>query len=36
MSYIRRQRSGSQEYGDKKVGESQTDYDAKLFEEETE
>ena len=34
MSYIRRQRAGSQEYGDKKVSESQLDYDATFFEEE--
>ena len=34
MSYVRRQRAGSQEYGDKKVGEGQTDYDVTLSEEE--
>jgi hypothetical protein len=34
MSYVRRQRVGSQEYGDKKVGEGQTDYDVTLSEEE--
>jgi len=36
MSYVRRQRAGSQEYGDKKVGEGQTDYDVTLSEEENE
>ena len=36
MSYVRRQRAGVQEYGDKKIGESQTDYDVTLFEEESE
>jgi four helix bundle protein len=36
MSYVRRRRSGSQEYGDKKVGESKLDYDVTLFEEESE
>lgn len=35
MSYVRRQRAGTQEYGDKKIGESQTDYDVTLFEEES-
>src|SRR5215216_6844423 len=35
MSYVRRQRAGVQEYGDKKIGESQTDYDVTLFEEES-
>lgn len=36
MSYVRRQRGGSQEYGDKKVGKSQMDYDVTLLEEESE
>jgi four helix bundle protein len=36
MSYVRRQRAGSQEYGDKSIGESQTDYEITLFEEENE
>ena len=27
MAYIRRQRAGSQEYGDKKIHENQADYD---------
>jgi four helix bundle protein len=36
MSYVRRQRAGSQEYGDKKVGEGETDYDVTLSEEENE
>jgi hypothetical protein len=27
MSYIRRQRAGSQEYGDRKIHEDQADYD---------
>ena len=36
MSYVRRQRAGSQEYGDKKVGEGQADYDVTLSEEENE
>jgi len=27
MSYIRRQRAGSQEYGDKKIREEQADYE---------
>jgi four helix bundle protein len=34
MSYVRRQRAGSQEYGDKKMGESQMDYDIELFDDE--
>lgn len=36
MSYVRRQRAGSQEYGDKKVSESQIDYDVPFLEEESE
>ncbi len=36
MSYVRCQRAGSQEYGDKKIGESQMDYDVTSFEEESE
>jgi four helix bundle protein len=36
MSYVRRQRAGAQEYGDKRIGESQTDYDITLFREESE
>lgn len=36
MSYVRRQRAGVQEYGDKRIGESQTDYDVTLFGEESE
>lgn len=35
MSYVRRQRAGSKEYGDKKIGEKQTDYDVTLFDEES-
>jgi four helix bundle protein len=35
MSYVRRQRAGSQEYGDKKIGESEIDYDTTLFDEES-
>jgi four helix bundle protein len=31
MSYVRRQRAGSQEYGDKKIREEQADYDPMLF-----
>jgi four helix bundle protein len=30
MSYIRRQRAGAQEYGDKKISEDQADYDLNL------
>jgi four helix bundle protein len=33
MSYIRRQRAGSKEFGDKTLGESQTDYDVTFLEE---
>jgi hypothetical protein len=36
MSYVRRQRAGSQEYVDKEVNESQPDYDVTVFEEESE
>lgn len=36
MSYVRRQRAGAQEYGDKRIGESQTDYPVTLFGEESE
>ena len=36
MSYVRRQRAGAQEFGNKKVGESPADYDVTLFEEESE
>jgi len=32
MTYIRRQRAGSQEYGDKKIREDQPDYDVTSFE----
>jgi four helix bundle protein len=35
MSYVRRQRAGAQEFGNKQVGESPADYDATLFEEES-
>ena len=35
MSYVRRQRAGAQEYGQKRIGESQTDYDVTIFEEES-
>ena len=31
-TYIRRQRAGSQEYGDKKIREDQPDYDVTSFE----
>jgi hypothetical protein len=34
MSYIRRQRAGAQEFGNKKIGEDEMEYDATLFEEE--
>ena len=34
MSYVRRQRAGSQEYGDKKVSEDQADYSPFLFDDE--
>lgn len=33
MAYVRRQRAGSQEYGDKKIHEDQADYDISLDEE---
>jgi four helix bundle protein len=35
MSYLRRQRAGGQEFGNKRVGENPTDYDVTLFEEES-
>ncbi len=35
MAYVRRQRAGSQDYEDKKVRESQADYDVTFFEEES-
>ena len=35
MAYVRRQRSGTQEYGDKKVREDQIDYDVSSLEEES-
>ncbi len=35
MSYVRRQRAGSQEYGDKRIGESQMDYDIASVEEQS-
>ena len=34
MSYVRRQRARSQEYGDKKISENQIEYDVDFFEEE--
>ncbi|HLO16831.1 MAG TPA: hypothetical protein VK206_18500, partial [Anaerolineales bacterium] len=36
MSFVRRQRGDFQEFGDKKISESQMDYDVTLFEEESE
>jgi hypothetical protein len=36
MSYVRRQRAGSQEYGDKKIREDQADYDVTSFEDDNE
>jgi four helix bundle protein len=36
IAYVRRQRAGAQDYGDKRIGESQTDYDVTLFDEESE
>ena len=36
MSYVRRQRAGSQEYGDKKIHEDQADYSVSLSENENE
>ena len=33
MSYVRRQRAGAQEYGDKKIHEDQVDYEVNLDEE---
>ncbi|HSL44556.1 MAG TPA: four helix bundle protein [Anaerolineales bacterium] len=35
MAYIRRQRAGSQDYGDKRISESQIDYDVPSLEEES-
>ena len=35
MSFVRRQRAGSQEYGDKRIGETLIDYDVTLFKEES-
>jgi four helix bundle protein len=35
MSYVRRQRAGSKEFGDKRIGENSKDYDVTLFEEES-
>ena len=35
MSYVRRQRAGAPEYGDRKIGENQIDYDVSPFEEES-
>ena len=35
MAYAHRQRAGFQDYGDERIGESQTDYDATLFDEES-
>jgi len=31
MAYVRRQRAGSQEYGDKKIYEAQADYEIPLY-----
>jgi four helix bundle protein len=36
MAYVRRQRAGSQEYGDKKIHEDQAGYDVESFEDEEE
>ena len=36
MSYVRRQRAGSQEYGDKKIHEDQAEYDVEFFEDQDE
>jgi four helix bundle protein len=36
MSHVRRQRAGSKEFGDKRIGESQMDYDVTALEEESE
>jgi len=36
MTYVRRQRAGSQEYGDKKIHEDQAGYDVESFEDEEE
>jgi four helix bundle protein len=35
VSYVRRQRAGSQEYSDKKIGESEINYYTTLFDEES-
>ena len=35
MSYIRRQRAGAQDYGDKRIGEGQMDYDVPSVEDES-
>jgi hypothetical protein len=35
MSYVRRQRAGSKEFGEKRIGESQTDSDVIFREEES-
>jgi hypothetical protein len=34
MNYVRRQRTGSQEFGDKKLHEEQADYDVSRLEDE--
>lgn len=36
MAYVRRQRAGSQEYGDKKIREDMAEYGVELFEDEEE
>lgn len=36
MSYVRRQRAGSHEYGDKRIHEDQADYDITSFEDDDE
>jgi four helix bundle protein len=35
IAYVRRQRAGSQDYGDKRVSEDQIDYDVSSFEEQS-
>lgn len=35
MAYVRRQRAGSQDYRDKRIGEGQSDYDATSLDEES-
>lgn len=35
MAYVRRQRAGSQDFGNKRIGEDQIDYDASSLEEES-